>query len=116
MAADTFGLMDALGLESAHVVGASMGGFIAQTMAFEHPAVASLASGDRTTRLRSITAPTLVIHGDADKMCDASGGRASAAAIPGAELVVIEGMGHNLPRGLWGRIAGLIADYVRRAE
>jgi pimeloyl-ACP methyl ester carboxylesterase len=49
-------------------------------------------------------------------MCDVSGGRATAAAIPGASLVVIDGMGHNLPRGLWARIAGLIADLVRRAE
>jgi pimeloyl-ACP methyl ester carboxylesterase len=42
--------------------------------------------------------PTLVMHGDADKMCDPSGGRATAAAIPGAELVAYPGMGHSLPR------------------
>lgn len=199
MAADTVGLLDALGLESAHLVGASMGGFIAQTVAFKHPnrvrsltsmmsttghlsvgqpspealrlfmgatprtredvmaravetfrvlgspgfpvddsevheraglaydraydpmgtvrqALAVLASGDRTERLRSITAPTLVIHGAEDRMCDVSGGRATAEAIAGARLEVIEGMGHNLPRGLWARIAGLIAEHVRRTE
>jgi pimeloyl-ACP methyl ester carboxylesterase len=193
MAADTAGLLDALGIASAHVVGASMGGFIAQTLAIEHPArvrsltsimsstgdrtvgqphpealalfaagtprdrddvaqralavarvlgspafppkddeviaraqraydrgfdpssyvrqgCAVIASGDRTPRLRSLSVPTLVIHGSADKMCDVSGGRATAAAIPGAELVVIDGMGHDLPRALWPRFVELIAS------
>ena len=79
-------------------------------------AVASLASGDRTAGLRTIAVPTPVIHGAADKMCDVSGGRATAEAVGGAELVVIEGMGHSLPRPLWPRITRLIADLVRRAE
>jgi pimeloyl-ACP methyl ester carboxylesterase len=200
MAADTAGFLDALDIDSAHLVGASMGGAIAQTMAIEHPervrsltsmmsttgslavgqvhpatmkavfggppahardeiiarakrvvaivgspsypvdpaavaevagvaydrdhdeaaiarqAVASVASGDRTARLHDIDVPTLVIHGLADTLCDPSGGRAVAAAIPGAELVLIEGMGHNLPPGLWNRIAGHIATLVQRAN
>lgn len=49
-------------------------------------------------------------------MCDVSGGRATAAAVPGAELLLVEGMGHNLPRAVWPRVVGAIAALVRRAE
>ncbi len=200
MAADAVGLLDALGFGEAHVVGASMGGFIAQTMAIEHThhvrsltsmmsttgnlqvgqpspdvlravfsgtpaatrdevieqrvrasravgspgypadenevaakagraydrchdpigiarqAIASVASGDRTERLRHLKVPTLVIHGLADPMCDVSGGRATAEAIPGAELVLIEEMGHDIPPGLRSRLAARIAEFIWRAE
>lgn len=79
-------------------------------------AVAVIASGDRTPRLRNLHLPTLVIHGDSDRMCDVSGGKAIAAAIPDSELVIFEGMGHNMPRPLWDRLITLITRHIKKAE
>lgn len=68
------------------------------------------ASGDRTAELRRITAPTLVVHGDTDRMVHTSGGRATAEAIPGARYVEIAGMGHHLAPGVVDRLVQLTAD------
>jgi len=72
-------------------------------------AIATVASGDRTDRLRDLKVPAMVIHGLADRMCDVTGGQATAEAIPGAELILIEGMGHDLPPGLRLQLAARIA-------
>ncbi|WP_294297012.1 alpha/beta hydrolase [uncultured Sphingomonas sp.] len=200
MAADAVGLLDALRIPSAHVVGASMGGMIAQLIAADYPTrvrsltsimstsgnpslppakpealavltgrpmtadrdtivahgiksaqvigspaypydldrlrarverdfdrsfsptgamrqmAAVLADGDRRERLRRITAPTTVIHGDADPLVPVEGGRDTAAAIPGADLVILPGMGHDLPLPLIDDIADAIAATAARAR
>jgi pimeloyl-ACP methyl ester carboxylesterase len=76
---------------------------------------AIVASGDRTKALGKIEAPTLVIHGTVDKMIRPSGGRATAKAIPGARLMMIEGMGHDLPRGAWPQLLDGISEHARAA-
>ena len=76
---------------------------------------AILASGDRTAELRRITAPTLVIHGTKDRLVNKSGGKATARAIPGARLLMIDGMGHDLPRGAWPQLIDAIAGHAASA-
>lgn len=78
--------------------------------------MAILASGDRTSQLAAISAPTLVVHGDADSLIDVSGGTATAAAIPGAELVIIPGMGHELPPAVWPAVVPAIVENTRRGH
>jgi pimeloyl-ACP methyl ester carboxylesterase len=77
--------------------------------------LAIFASGDRTARLASVRTPTLVIHGAPDPLVRVEAGRATAAAIPGARLLVIGNMGHALPMAIWPEVIGAIAGHAHAA-
>jgi pimeloyl-ACP methyl ester carboxylesterase len=87
-----------------------------------HPAgtgrqlAAILASGDRTERLRELRIPTTVFHGHKDPLIPFRGGRATARAIPGARLVAIPGLGHDLPREVWPKLIDAIAETAARGQ
>jgi pimeloyl-ACP methyl ester carboxylesterase len=74
------------------------------------------ASGDRTAALRGLEVPTLVVHGEDDPLVQVAGGRATAEAVPGAELLLVPGMGHNLPRELWPQIVEGLVRVADRAD
>jgi pimeloyl-ACP methyl ester carboxylesterase len=76
--------------------------------------MAVLTQPDRTRRLRGLRVPTLVVHGLADKMVHVSGARATAAAVPGAGLLLVDGMGHDLPPELFATFADAIDRTARR--
>ena len=76
---------------------------------------AILASGSRKERLRAVKAPTLVIHGTVDPLVRPEGGKDTAASIPGAKLLMIEGMGHALPIPMWPQIIDAIDKHAHGA-
>ncbi|HET9292129.1 MAG TPA: alpha/beta fold hydrolase, partial [Actinomycetes bacterium] len=77
---------------------------------------AILAAGDRTAALGQIRVPTVVVHGDEDQVIGISGGEATAAAIPGARLLVVPGLGHELPPGFWPALADALVENADRAD
>ena len=76
---------------------------------------AILAQADRTAALGQVKVPFLVVHGEADPLVQVSGGQATAAAVPKSTLLLIPGMGHDLPEGAWGRIIEAIVSNTERA-
>jgi pimeloyl-ACP methyl ester carboxylesterase len=118
--AKLFGLVGSPGYESdaaelrdmlalTHDRGVSTDGFARQLGAI-------FASGRRVRALRRISAPALIIHGTADRLIAPSGGRATARAIRGAHLLLLTGMGHDLPRELWPMLTDAIVSNAARAE
>jgi len=78
--------------------------------------IAIMAQTNRTAALASIKVPVLVIHGTDDPLVSVEGGKETATAIPGARLILIEGMGHDLPHGgAWPQIVDAIADHTRQS-
>ena len=71
--------------------------------------------GDRGASLAHVTVPTIVVHGDADTLVPMDGGEATARAIPGAELLVIPDMGHEIPPGAQAEVVAAIVANARRA-
>jgi pimeloyl-ACP methyl ester carboxylesterase len=88
--------------------GYSAGGVLRQMMAVT-------TQENRSAQLRAVRVPALVVHGTEDKMVHVSGGRATAAAIPGAELLLVDGMGHDLPPALFETFADAIRRTADRA-
>jgi pimeloyl-ACP methyl ester carboxylesterase len=74
---------------------------------------AIFASGSRKEALKSVRVPTLVIHGDSDPLIPVEGGIDTAQAIPGAQLMIIEGMGHDLPPAIWPQVIDAISKHAK---
>jgi pimeloyl-ACP methyl ester carboxylesterase len=77
---------------------------------------AILAAGDRTEALGEIRVPTVVVHGELDQVIGVSGGEATATAIPGARLLRVLGLGHELPPGFWPGLADALVETADRAD
>ena len=77
---------------------------------------AAAASGSRTSQLRAVKVPTLVMHGDVDNLINISGGRRTADSIPGSRFVSVEGMGHDLSVFYWDTIVDEIVAHAERSS
>ena len=77
---------------------------------------AILAAGDRAAALGQIRVPTVVVHGEQDQIIGVSGGEATAAAIGGARLLRVPGLGHELPPGFWPVLADALVEVADRAD
>lgn len=78
--------------------------------------MAIMASGNRKPALASVRVSTLVIHGSGDPLVPVEAGYSTAKAVPGAEILVIEGMGHELPQGAWPRIIEAVSAFTAKAR
>ncbi|NPU85922.1 MAG: alpha/beta fold hydrolase [Syntrophaceae bacterium] len=85
-----------------------------QGMARQNTAV--IAGGDRRPMLSSIRVPTLVIHGADDPLIPVEGGKDTARVIPGARLLIVNGMGHDMPKGVWAEIAEAISRHSNQTD
>jgi pimeloyl-ACP methyl ester carboxylesterase len=85
-----------------------------QGMARQNTAV--IAGGDRRLSLSCIKVPTLVLHGADDPLIPVEGGKDTARVIPGASLLIIKGMGHDMPRGVWAKIVKAISQHAKQAK
>jgi pimeloyl-ACP methyl ester carboxylesterase len=75
-----------------------------------------MVTSPRTQALKKLNVPALVIHGDADILINPEAGRHTAACIPGAQLKIVEGWGHNMPIAAVPVIAGAMIDFMRKVE
>ncbi len=78
--------------------------------------VATLSYGNRKPRLHSVTVPALIIHGADDPLIPVEAGKDTAEAIPGSEIMIVEGMGHSLPRAVWPRVIEAITEHTQKAD
>lgn len=85
-----------------------------QGMARQNAAI--IASGDRRPQLSVVKVPTLVIHGADDPLIPVDGGKDTARVIPGASLLIINGMGHDLPKGVWGEIVSAVSNHTGQRD
>ncbi len=82
---------------------------------FTRQLAAIRANGNRKPKLAAVTVPTLIIHGADDPLVPVEGGQDTAEAIPGAQLLIIDGMGHSLPPGTWPQIVEAITENANKA-